>query len=456
MIARAAAAFGQRIGHAPLALALILALSCGGAVPVPTYEVVPRDFTHRVTAEGFLRPTEMAQVQVPMEAPPGGAILWRAEDGIRVKAGEVVALLDRTEMERRLRKEEVDLASAEVRKNHTRVTGEARIDELASRQHEAQLDLQHAEQFRRVDRDLYSRNEILQAEIGEQLARVRQRHAGELQKMQRGIAATELVLVDVDRRRAAGDVQRVKRQLDALEVKATRAGVLTWIRNWRGNLPQIGEQVWRGQILAEIPTQSELAIEAFVLEADVGGIVPGLEATVTLDAHPELSYRARVTQKAPVAQPRFRGSPALYFEVLLALETTDRSVMKPGQRVITSILVEAAEDVLVVPRQALFSEEGSFVVYRATGDGFERTPVQVSSLARGLAVVASGLGAGSRIALTQPSRDTDSGGLRKSLGLLPGRRMKTRDALAIALANLSAHKMRRRSRCWAWCSASAR
>ena len=123
--------------------------------------------------------------------------------------------------------------------------------------------------------------------------------------------------------------------------------------------------MWRGQTLAEIPTRSELGIEAFVVEADVGGIVPGCEATVTLDAHPELSYRARVTRVDPVAQPRFRGSPALYFEVLLALETTDLSIMKPGQRVTASILVEEVEDALVVPRQALFSEEGAYVVYRA-------------------------------------------------------------------------------------------
>ncbi len=145
-----------------------------------------------------------------------------------------------------------------------------------------------------IDRDLYSRREILQSEIDEQLARVRQDQAGELQKLHRDLAATELVLVDVDRRRAVDEVRRAKRQLDALEVKAPRAGILTWVRDDKGDLPQIGEQVWRGQKLAEIPTLSQLGIEAFVVEADFGGIVAGCEATVTLDAHPELSYqRAR-------------------------------------------------------------------------------------------------------------------------------------------------------------------
>ena len=136
---------------------------------------------------------------------------------------------------------------------------------------------------------------------------MRQDQAGKLQELHRDLAATELVLVDVDRRRAADEVRRARRALDALEVKAPRAGILTWVRDDRGDLPQIGEQVWQGQTLAEIPTVSELGIEAFVVEADVGGIVPGREATVTLDAHPELSYRARVTRVDPVAQRALPG-----------------------------------------------------------------------------------------------------------------------------------------------------
>jgi multidrug resistance efflux pump len=405
---------------AGVAGAVLLWCACGSPAPVPTYEVVPRDFQHRVTAEGFLRSTDVTQVRVPPQAPPGGSILWRAEDGIEVQEGEVVALLDREEMERRVKKEKSDLASAQVRHDQTRVEGEVRVNEIGSRKHEAELELDLAERFRRVDSDLYSRREILQSEIDEQLARVRQTEAGELQKMHRDLAATELSLIDVTRRRAAEEVGRAQRQLDALEVRAPRAGILTWVRDDRGDLPQIGEQVWRGQTLAEIPTFSELGIEAFVVEADVGGIVPGREATIALDAHPELSYGARVTRVDPVAQRRFEGSPSLYFEILLELDKTDLAVMKPGQRVTVNILVEEVADALVVPRQALFSEEGAYIVYRAAGGDFERTPVQVSALARGLAVVASGLEAGSRVALAEPGSDAGAGGLRKALAALRG------------------------------------
>jgi multidrug resistance efflux pump len=401
---------------------VLLFCGCDRPAPVPTYEVVPRDFQHRVTAEGFLRSTDVTEVRVPPQAPPGGSILWRAEDGIEVQEGEVVALLDREEMERRVKKEKADLASAQVRHDQTRVEGEVRVNELASRQHEAELELDLAERFRRVDSDLYSRREILQSEIDAQLARVRRTEAGELQKMHRDLAATELSLVDVTRRRAADEVRRAQRQLDALEVRAPRAGILTWVRDDRGDLPQIGEQVWRGQTLAEIPTFSELGVEAFVVEADVGGIVAGREATVTLDAHPALSYGARVTRVDPVAQRRFEGSPSLYFEILLDLDETDLTVMKPGQRVTVSILVEEVAGALVVPRQALFSDEGAYVVYRASGRDFERTPVQVSSLGRGLAVVASGLDAGSRVALAEPGSDSGAGGLRQALAALRGER----------------------------------
>jgi multidrug efflux pump subunit AcrA (membrane-fusion protein) len=284
----------------------------------------------------------------------------------------------------------------------------------------AELEVEHAERFPRADQKLFSRRDILQSEIEQQLARVRQDEAGALQELQRDLAQTELQLVDLDRRRAADEVSRARRALDALEVRAPRAGLLSWVRNDRGDLPQIGEQVWRGQTLAEMPRLTELGVEVFVVEADVGGIAPGSPALVTIDAHPEGSHRARVSRVDPVASRRFRGSPVLYFQVLLDLESVDLAVMKPGQRVTASILVEEVADALVVPRQALFSEAGGYVVYRVTSRGLEPAPVQVSAVARGLAVVTSGLEAGARVALAPPASEAP-GGLRRALSAFMGR-----------------------------------
>jgi hypothetical protein len=44
----------------------------------------------------------------------------------------------------------------------------------------------------------------------------------------------------------------------------------------------------------------------------------------------------------------------------------------------------------------------------------------VSALARGLAVIASGLDAGSRVALAEPGKDSQAGGLRKALAAFMG------------------------------------
>ncbi len=414
---------GRSSRGSALTLATLLAAACAQPTPVPTYEVVPRDFTHRVTAEGFLRPTEVMLVKVPDEAPADARILWRADDGIEVELGEVVALLDRVETIRRVQKEEVDLASADVRRDQTKVEGDARIGEVASRQHEAQLELDHAERFRRLDGDLYSRREILQSEIDEQLARVRQDQAGELKRLQRGIAATELSLVEVDRRRAADEVSRARRALAALEVKAPQRGILSWVRDGRGDLPQIGEQVWEGETLAEIPQLSQLGIEAFVVEADVGGIVPGREATVTLDAHPELSYRARVTRVDPVAQAAL---PWLACAVL-----RDRARARhhrprgheagpAGHRRHPGRSGRAGPGG-AAPGVVLGARAPTSSIARSDSS-FERTPVQVSALARGLA------GRRFRPRRRQPGgargagEDSDQGWLRQALDTFMGRR----------------------------------
>ena len=57
-------------------------------------------------------------------------------------------------------------------------------------------------------------------------------------------------------------------------------------------------------------------------------------------------------------------------ETTLALDRTDVDFMKPGQRVRAVIRLEQADDVIAVPRGALFDRDGKRVVYRWEGSGF--------------------------------------------------------------------------------------
>jgi hypothetical protein len=147
-----------------------------------------------------------------------------------------------------------------------------------------------------------------------------------------------------------------------------------------------------------------MEVEAFVLEADAGGLAPGLSATVALEADPSTVYKATVKAVDSLAKPRIRDVPINYFSVTLSLERTDTSRMKPGQRARVTLMLDQ-QDALAVPRQTVFEKEGRNVVY--LGSGFEERAVKLGPSSPGLVVVEEGLREGDVIALRDPTRPSE-------------------------------------------------
>ena len=75
-------------------------------------------------------------------------------------------------------------------------------------------------------------------------------------------------------------------------------------RNWRGDTTRVGDNVWNGQPLAEIPDLSTMEAEVYVLEADAGGLKAGKPATVAVESAPGVTYPARIQRVDALAKPR--------------------------------------------------------------------------------------------------------------------------------------------------------
>jgi multidrug efflux pump subunit AcrA (membrane-fusion protein) len=162
---------------------------------------------------------------------------------------------------------------------------------------------------------------------------------------------------------------------------------------------------WPGRPIAEIPQLELMKAQVYVLEADAGGVEEGIKATVTLEAHPGTPFDATVRRVAAVAQRRTRWSPVQYFDIDLQLDRTDPAMMKPGQRVRATLLVQDLPDVIAVPREAIFrDEETNPYVFRQNGGDYERVDVELGPIALGRVVVESGLEGGDVIALEDPTR----------------------------------------------------
>lgn len=386
-----------------LALAVLGAvlLRPGSGETVPTLVVRKAPLARTVRAEGVLRAVDATQVRVPGND-VSLKIGWMIEDGSPVSAGDVVLRLDPSETVKLLDAGRAELSISRSHGEKERAESGALVANLGRDAEQARRERTTAETFQSRDPELFSRHEIIEADIDVGLAERKERHAVGSRSEREALARTGREIVALDGRKARLKIDKAERELAALELKAPHAGIVVLKRNWRGELPQVGQVVWSGQALAEIPDLDRLEVEAWVLEADAGGLAPGRAASVRLEAHAGGSVAAKVKSVDALARPRIRNVPIQYFGAVLSLSAVDGARMKPGERVEATIDLGGEAEALVVPRSAVFTRGGATVVFRRTRGAFAPVPVTLGAAALGRVAVASGLEAGDVIALVDP------------------------------------------------------
>jgi HlyD family secretion protein len=313
---------------------------------------------------------------------------------------------DPTEMERQLRDSQGDLQSALLSIKKERELGSATLSKRDQAAAQAQREIESAQTFSLDDEDAFARQEFIDAQIDIELAQAKAEHARAVKQVERTASRSRVELLEIMRRQAENEVARAREALERLEVKSPNAGIFVLERDWRGQTPRIGDPVWPGQKLAELPVVSSMQASLFVLEADAGDLAEGLRAEVIIEAHPGKVYSVVIKRIDTLAQPRHHEVPVQYFSVILEFEATDAATMKVGQRVRATLFIEQ-QDALVLPRQAVFEDDGHYYVYRATGSGFERVNVELGPSSVGRVVIEAGVDVGDEIALRDPNRSAD-------------------------------------------------
>lgn len=390
------------------AAALVATSACGrdaaGEDDVPTI-VVPASetFVRIVRADGLLAAVEATPITAPQDARGPLKISWLAPDGATVESGDVVVRFDPSEMERRLADSEDDVSSAQ------RQIGKVEVEGVASRRKRelsvglAEREIAVAKEFETTDENIIPRVDIIENAIDLEFAEARAEHARIVKKVERSVSSSQLQLHQIDKSHHSQSVAHAKDGLAKLEVGAPHPGVLVIARGWDGEPMRVGDTVWSGQTLAELPHVASLKAEVFVLEADAGSLVEGLPAEVVVEAQPGKTWNAKVQRVDTLAQPRHPDVPVHYFGVTLALDKTDTSLMRVGQRVRATIRIERPA-AIVVPRQAVFDREGRTLVYRKRGSEFEAVDVVLGPASAGRVVIESGIAEADEIALRDPAK----------------------------------------------------
>ena len=387
----------------------LLALACacfvGRASPdgVATFEVRPGRFVREVEARGSLKAIKATPILVPPESGRQQKVAFLAKDGAFVKSGETVVEFDPYDAQREAADGQADLTAARARIEKAQAEGTKNQASLVLDRDVAKEQLDGALTFKLTDESLFSRHQIIESQLDRELFQARADVSARKLAASGKLSSAERALGEIDAGKARLKVTIAEKGLRSLRIQAPHDGLLMLERNWRGEMPSVGDTLWPGQKVAEVPDLSRLEARVFVLEADGAGLATGQKARFAIEGRPGEEYLGTVSRVEPLAKTRDWQSPVKYFETTLSLAKADPGDLKPGQKVRAVVRLEEADGVLAIPRGAVFEKDGKRVVYRRSGGAF--VPVEVTTARQSIShlVLASGLAAGDVIALRDPT-----------------------------------------------------
>lgn len=301
------------------------------------------EITVTATSTGIVK----SDVEVNITAQRTGKIAkLYIEEGDRIKAGDLIAELDISEVKANLKKAKADIKKAEVDLNNAGI------------------------EYKRKD-PLFKEGLVTQQDLDN------------AQKLL-SIAEAELEMA-----KAAADVAQL--QYDYSFLRTPVSGVVSERR------VDVGDTAAPGPVIASVVDPHNLYIKAPIDEADISSVRLGQTVKITMDAYPEKIFYGKVIKISPIVLGV--KQEARTFEIRVSIPD-DGIVLKPGMSADTEIVTGEAKNTLVVPSQAIIEKGTEKIVYVSEGGRAKQKKVKIGIYNWNFTEIKEGIAEGEKIIIT--------------------------------------------------------
>ena len=133
------------------------------------------------------------------------------------------------------------------------------------------------------------------------------------------------------------EVKRYKGSIDSMTVKASGSGVVIHTVDRRNNKHEVGDNVWMGRRVLELPDLSRLQVHLEIPERESARISVGQKVRFVLDAVPDQQFYGEIIELASVIHTKSSNQPARVFDATISMNNPDKSIMRPGMSVSAEI-----------------------------------------------------------------------------------------------------------------------
>ena len=198
--------------------------------------------------------------------------------------------------------------------------------------------------------------------------------------------------------RAENKVNKIQTGIAKLQTQADREGVVVYKTRWNGEKFQIGESVWPGQPIMEIPDLKTIIAQAYVPEVDLGKVKLDQPVSVTIDAMPGQTFTGKVKSIGRLVRSKAWDVPNKIIEVEIALDNIDVNTMRPSMSLKAKLETASIDNAIAVPLSAVYVGATGSLVKVKTPQGWQQREVKLGDSNLSEVVVLEGLKSGEKIA----------------------------------------------------------
>jgi RND family efflux transporter MFP subunit len=393
------------------------ASAAGAALTAPVRQ---GDFTVIVMSTGELRARKFVQVTGPAAAQSVNVYQTKiasiVPEGSLVKAGDVIAELDKQPAATRLADVTLNLQKAQA--------------DFTTAQLDSTLNLAQAREDVKTAEYVLEEKKILKEQAKYEAPTIKRQAEIDYEKAQRAWeqskrnlstktkqAVAKMSSVGADLGRQQNQLKNIQDVMASFTVRAPAPGMVIYVREWNGKKKGVGSQwtAWDPTV-ATLPDLTQMESQTYVNEVDVRKIAVGQRVRVTLDADPTKKLDGTVTQIANVGEQR-PNQDSKVFEVKIVIAGAD-TTLRPGMTTANEIVTASVPNVLSVPLEAVVNDGGYQYVYKKDGSRVIKQMIDAGTMNDNEIVVRKGLKKDDLVLLTPPH---DTAGIRteKITGLKP-------------------------------------
>ena len=377
--------------------------------PSNIYRVKRENFEALITCKGEIQSEKAVLITVPDIFGDRTLELYDSQvkdlipEGSIVKKGDFVGLLDQGKIKQIKESNEVSLKKALFELNDSKIDSAVELVDFRSAIETFSYDVEYIKvelEQSVYESPAYQRKAQMAYDRAERQLNEKKRSYLLTQKALRIHVSRDEDYVE----RLTEKDRKYEIALEAARITAPQNGMLIYGRTFgRGGSRKlsIGSYVsMQSPTIATLPDLSALVSETYVEEIYISKIKVGDSARIYIDALKNQEKIGAISNISNVGQ-EMTGFDSKVFKVNIRIKT-DNNKIKPAMTTNNDIIISREKNVLVIPRSALFSENGKQYVYvRDSGKNHLRN-VECGGQSDKFVVIKSGLNEGDKILLTKP------------------------------------------------------